>query len=61
MKLIKAHGGRWGPGKVHIPFQWESKHAQDGITLCGRNVYGTVVDEKAEKVTCQLCIRKDHP
>jgi hypothetical protein len=56
VKNIKARGGRFGPGKVHIP-AFGTK-AADGVALCCGHVYGDPTDEPAD---CKRCIRKDHP
>jgi hypothetical protein len=59
--VIKAHGGRWGPGKVHIPWGWHNDSAVIGATLCGLSVNGEPVEAKDHEVTCLRCIAKDHP
>lgn len=61
MKVIVAHGGRFGPGKIHAPRSFESSNAVHGLTACGRYVYGEVSQESENPVTCQHCITRDHP
>jgi len=61
MKYIKAYGGQYGPGKIHIPRGWDPKLASSGLTLCGNTVHSVVVDSKDYEVTCKKCIKADHP
>lgn len=59
MLVIKAHGGQYGPGKVHFPANYNNALAQVGATLCGYHVYGEAVGEADNPVTCKRCIKRD--
>jgi hypothetical protein len=59
MLVIAAHGGQYGPGKVHYPANYDNVSARSGMTLCGRHVYGETVGEGERPVDCQHCLKRD--
>jgi hypothetical protein len=59
LKLIAAHGGQYGPGKVHYPANYNSTLADSGMTLCGLTVYGETINEGEKPVDCKKCLKRD--
>jgi hypothetical protein len=57
VKNIQAYGGRYGPGKVHLPAL--GTRASDCIALCtGSAVLGVDVGARENPVTCKKCLKQ---
>lgn len=58
---VQANASQWSYGKVHYARNFDPRDASSGLTLCGRTVYGTVVEAEANPVSCKHCIRQNQP
>lgn len=55
-KLISAHGGRFGPGHVHLGLKAQSPLQFEYEAACaGRGFYGDVATGTLDKVDCAHC------
>ena len=55
MTVIKAASSQWSEGKVHVLGTLFSGGTSTR-TICGRLVYGEIVDTASNPVTCSHCL-----